>query len=293
MRLGRTAAIAALFSFIGAVASEPADQTPWDLRALVRRAECKAYEVKQGDDCDTIARKKCGLKNVDALYKLNKDAKDMCKKGIVPGDHFCCNEGTMPNFDPDSNKDGTCKHILVDDGDDCDKLAEACGVTTKQFYEYNGDGKSDFCKKLLKKQILCCTPGKKPDLRPKKNEDGSCKYVEIKDKLCDDLQDEYFLKDDDLDKFNVGKTWGWQGCKRLMPGQRVCVSYGDPPLPAEDKKAVCGPTVSGTKAKNGTKVADLNPCPLNACCNIWGQCGTTSEACASISRVVPFCRTTC
>lgn len=27
------------------------------------------------------------------------------------------------------------------------------------------------------------------------------------------------------------------------------------------------------KPTNGTKLADLNPCPLNVCCNIWGQCG--------------------
>ncbi|KAH7211590.1 hypothetical protein DER44DRAFT_821519 [Fusarium oxysporum] len=27
------------------------------------------------------------------------------------------------------------------------------------------------------------------------------------------------------------------------------------------------------------KLADLNPCPLKACCNIWGQCGTTRDYC--------------
>lgn len=26
-------------------------------------------------------------------------------------------------------------------------------------------------------------------------------------------------------------------------------------------------------------MADLNPCPLNSCCNIWGQCGITPEYC--------------
>jgi chitinase len=30
---------------------------------------------------------------------------------------------------------------------------------------------------------------------------------------------------------------------------------------------------------NGTKIADLNPCPLNACCDAWGFCGTTSDFC--------------
>ncbi|RKL01467.1 hypothetical protein BFJ71_g5244 [Fusarium oxysporum] len=27
------------------------------------------------------------------------------------------------------------------------------------------------------------------------------------------------------------------------------------------------------------KLTDLNPCPLKACCNIWGQCGTTKDYC--------------
>ncbi|GAB1316462.1 hypothetical protein MFIFM68171_06672 [Madurella fahalii] len=29
----------------------------------------------------------------------------------------------------------------------------------------------------------------------------------------------------------------------------------------------------------GTNISTLNPCPLNSCCNIWGQCGTTKEFC--------------
>lgn len=27
--------------------------------------------------------------------------------------------------------------------------------------------------------------------------------------------------------------------------------------------------------------AALNPCPLNACCDIWGQCGITQEFCTN------------
>jgi hypothetical protein len=27
--------------------------------------------------------------------------------------------------------------------------------------------------------------------------------------------------------------------------------------------------------------ADLNPCPLNACCDVWGQCGITPEFCTN------------
>jgi hypothetical protein len=36
-----------------------------------------------------------------------------------------------------------------------------------------------------------------------------------------------------------------------------------------------------------TNISDLNPCPLNACCNIWGQCGITKEFCIDINTGAP------
>jgi chitinase len=32
---------------------------------------------------------------------------------------------------------------------------------------------------------------------------------------------------------------------------------------------------------NGTAITSLNPCPLNACCNMWGQCGITPAYCTN------------
>ena len=60
----------------------------------------------------------------------------------------------------------------------------------------------------------------------------------------------------------------------------MCLSTGNPPMPAEITNAVCGPQVPGTKAPtDGTALADLNQCPLNSCCDRWGQCGITAEFC--------------
>lgn len=43
---------------------------------------------------------------------------------------------------------------------------------------------------------------------------------------------------------------------------------------------MCGPQVPGTqRPTNDTDIKDLNPCPLNVCCNVWGQCGTTDDFC--------------
>lgn len=53
-------------------------------------------------------------------------------------------------------------------------------------------------------------------------------------------------------------------------------------MPAPISNAVCGPQVPGTQSPAVTtrsELAKLNPCPLNVCCNIWGNCGTTADFC--------------
>ena len=73
---------------------------------------------------------------------------------------------------------------------------------------------------------------------------------------------------------------GWAGCGQLPIGQTVCLSKGTPPSPAPVSNAVCGPQVPGTQAPSaGTNISIMNPCPLNASCDAWGLCGTTSEFC--------------
>lgn len=83
------------------------------------------------------------------------------------------------------------------------------------------------------------------------------------------------------------QTWGWAGCQNLQIGQTICISPGSPPMPSPDENAVCGPTVPGTSAPaDMSKLTQLNPCPLNVCCNNWGQCGTTSDFCQQ-ALVIP------
>ncbi|KAK4146129.1 glycoside hydrolase superfamily [Dichotomopilus funicola] len=52
-------------------------------------------------------------------------------------------------------------------------------------------------------------------------------------------------------------------------------------MPAAVDNAICGPQKPGTvrPSDKNINLAALNPCPLNACCNTWGQCGTTKEFC--------------
>ena len=82
-----------------------------------------------------------------------------------------------------------------------------------------------------------------------------------------------------LEDFNKN-TWGWATCPNLQPKMTMCLSKGDPPIPNPDPKVRCGPTVVGTtRPTNGTKLADLNLCPLNKCCNVWGNCGLDKDFC--------------
>ncbi|KAF4439699.1 glycosylhydrolase family 18-6 [Fusarium austroafricanum] len=179
-----------------------------------------------------------------------------------------------------------CKTTRVESGDSCAKLAKRCGISASDFTKYNSGSK--FCAELVPKQYVCCSKGELPDLRPSKNKDGSCHAYKVdKGDNCASIAIENGLKIDDLEKFNK-KTWGWAGCKRLFYKTVMCLSEGTPPFPDEIANAQCGPQKPGTK-KTGdtTDISDLNPCPLNACCNIWGQCGITKEFCTDTNTGAP------
>ncbi|OBT75801.1 hypothetical protein VF21_05582 [Pseudogymnoascus sp. 05NY08] len=138
----------------------------------------------------------------------------------------------------------------------------------------------DFCVKLQPGQWVCCSSGTVPDKSPKPKADGSCfSYVVQADDNCSKLAAANGITTAQIKDFNKN-TWGFTGCDPLNKGVNMCLSKGDPPMPAPMSNAICGPQKPGTKKPtDGTKLADVNPCPLNACCNIWGQCGTTSDFC--------------
>ncbi|KAJ3454769.1 hypothetical protein MRS44_013369 [Fusarium solani] len=76
---------------------------------------------------------------------------------------------------------------------------------------------------------------------------------------------------------------GWRGCDDLATDVKICLSSGKPPQPLPVNNAVCGPQkpglALGANVESISDLAKLNPCPLNACCNVWGQCGNSPEFC--------------
>jgi chitinase len=189
------------------------------------------------------------------------------------------NNRTVSSRDnPNSGSPATCKYVQAVKDDNCWSLAtQKCGITTDDFYKYNANGDWDkFCSGILPGDYVCCSAGMPPDFSPKPNPDGTCaSYTVAANDGCKAIASKNSIKDyKKLDDFNKN-TWGWQGCDvGLGLGQIICISSGSPNMPAYNPNAVCGPQVVGTqKPTNGTDWALLNQCPLNACCDAWGQCG--------------------
>ncbi|KAL4896950.1 glycoside hydrolase [Aspergillus ambiguus] len=184
------------------------------------------------------------------------------------------------NFARNLVRRDTCEYTQVVKGDLCTTtLPEKCGISQDEFDKVHEDD-PEFCTNLKEGQIVCCTEGDLPDLSPKPNDDGTCaSYTTIMDDNCEKIAAANTLDVSEIEDFNK-ETWGWTGCGDLNEGTKMCLSEGDPPMPEPYSNAVCGPQVPGTeRPTDGTKLEDLNPCPLNACCNIWGQCGITEDFC--------------
>ncbi|KAF2168013.1 glycoside hydrolase family 18 protein [Zasmidium cellare ATCC 36951] len=179
-----------------------------------------------------------------------------------------------------------CSTVQVVSGDSCASLTQKCGISGADFTKYNPG--SNFCSTLQPYQHVCCSAGTLPDFAPQPNSDGSCAtYTIVANDNCDNLAAEYSLTVDDINTFNQD-TWAWGGCAELYVGTIICLSKGSPPMPAALSNAVCGPQKPGTpKAAAGTDISTLNPCPLNACCDVWGQCGTTATFCTNTSTGAP------
>ncbi|KAI9148911.1 Killer toxin subunits alpha/beta [Paramyrothecium foliicola] len=244
------------------------------LAVMEARADCRTTKVQAGDGCWALADR-CKISQED-LTRFNP-RKDFCTT-LAIDEVICCSSGTLPETIPGGNADGTCKTREVVSGDGCGSLASKCGLTPADFTKVNS--KTDLCSSLAVGQLVCCTRGTIPDLRPKPKPNGYCFDYTIKDgDDCSIIAARHTLTVANLESFNKN-TWGWNGCQLLFTNTKMCLSTGTPPMPAQDPLAVCGPTVKGTvEPPAGTDISTLNPCPLNVCCNIWGNCGLTDDFC--------------
>jgi hypothetical protein len=171
-----------------------------------------------------------------------------------------------------------CTTQQVVSGDSCGSLATKCGISAADFTKYNPT--ADLCSTLQVGQHVCCSPGTLPDFAPKPQADGTCATHNVVDgEYCSAIASSYSITVEQLENFN-NQTWGWMGCNDLQADFTMCVSTGSPPMPATIPGAICGPQKNDTQRPSSMDALwKLNECPLNACCDVWGQCGTTAEFC--------------
>jgi hypothetical protein len=182
------------------------------------------------------------------------------------------------------DKRDTCRYIQVYDGDGCISLAARCGITSYMITRFNS--KPNFCLTLQVGDYACCSSGNlfmlpKPE-PPKKQADGTCAtyYIESGDS-CAELAKLNGITVEEIEKWNRGKTWAWTECKDMLSGYNMCLSDGLAPMPPAQDGTQCGPLVPGTQKPRDLLIslADLNPCPLKACCSNWGFCGVFPAHC--------------
>lgn len=189
---------------------------------------------------------------------------------------------TAKLLDTKTNSKYCIKHQIAL-GESCVSIAKACKISVADFLKYNdvkGDG-NDWCRKFQAGKNACCSSGSS---RPLPEDNGDCFTYTIKaDDDCSIIGLPWNLTPEDIEGFNDKITWGWRGCPDLTIGLKICLSKGSPPMPAPVSNAVCGPqkpgTVSSGPVKDASALAKLNLCPLNSCCNVWGQCGIDSLFC--------------
>ncbi|KAF5002926.1 hypothetical protein FDECE_10481 [Fusarium decemcellulare] len=169
-------------------------------------------------------------------------------------------EGSSPRS---LSRRDTCRTIEVEHGDTCETLSKRCGISTDLFESLNQDRKA-LCNAMPVGQPVCCSSGPVPIMRAKVLADGFCTSYETKmGDICDTIAARHGISVDDLGKWNT-KTWAWDGCGNLNPFVRICVSAGNPPMPASVWNAECGPTRNNTEPPGeGEELSELNPCPLN------------------------------
>ena len=180
-------------------------------------------------------------------------------------------------------KRATCRYKKVESGDSCGALAARCGISGYDFTVYNP--RSDLCATLMPGDYICCSSGEpytepKPE-PPTRGSDGVCATHMIQQRdTCASLAKANGVTVDEIEKWNKGKTWAWTECKDMLLGYNMCLSDGLAPMPPPQQGTECGPLVPGTKRPEGTtNIADLNPCPLKACCSNWGFCGVFPAHC--------------
>nr|CAE84958.1 chitin binding protein [Millerozyma acaciae] len=136
--------------------------------ALSSKATCSYVTIKSGQS----AYDACGGKvSVSDLKKYNPNV-DFNKLEV--GQYICCSSGSLPDFRPDKNSDGSCKTYTVKKGDTCSAIIskyyplsiDDLNKYNKNTYNWGG------CNNLQLDQKICISDGTPP--RPTPDPKAEC-----------------------------------------------------------------------------------------------------------------------
>jgi chitinase len=130
------------------------------------RAVCTTIQVVSGDTCATLATR-CGISG--AAFTAYNTASTLCST-LVAGQHVCCSSGTLPDFTPKQNSDGSCYAYAVKSGDFCASLAASYGITVALIETYNINTWGwNTCSNLQIGTNMCLSSGTPPMPAPLSN----------------------------------------------------------------------------------------------------------------------------
>jgi chitinase len=104
-------------------------------RAIRPRATCSTIQVVSGDGCASLASK-CGI--TAAQFTTYNPSSTLCSTLSV-GESVCCSAGTLPDFSPQPNPDGSCATYLVVSGDYCSAIAASHSITIAEIEQFNNE----------------------------------------------------------------------------------------------------------------------------------------------------------
>jgi hypothetical protein len=138
----------------------------WSAGQLVFRADCTTIQVASGDSCSSLATR-CRISGADSTT-YNPDP-NLCSS-LQPLEHVCYSAGTLPDFSPQPNPDGSCATYTVKSDDYFAAIAAANGITLDQLGDFNSNTRTwNGCSELWVGTIICLSSGTPPMPAPVAN----------------------------------------------------------------------------------------------------------------------------
>lgn len=94
---------------------------------------CSFTQVQAGDGCYAVSER-CGI-TISELESFNGGG-DFCNT-LKVDQYVCCSSGSLPDFSPQPNEDGSCFAYTVQTGDFCASIAESYQMTTEDIESRN------------------------------------------------------------------------------------------------------------------------------------------------------------